>query len=158
MSLIDPFDAINKNDNDKLKLECNLSALNSLNEYNCTPLMIAVQCNKIKICEILIQKKVNCNFQNIFHETPLFVAINMCHIEIIKLLIPVTNCNIQNLNGYTALMCAVINEAIPIDILSELIKFTNCNITNNLKNNALMIAKNLNRNDVITLLVPHTSL
>jgi len=74
--------------------------------------------------------------------------------EIVELLIPHTNCNIQNNEDNTALMTASYEGH--TEIVKLLIPHTNCNIQNNRGNTALILASYKGYAEIVKLLIPCT--
>ncbi len=97
--------------------------INAKNPEGWGALHYAVQNRDIAVVHLLLsEKNINVNITNFYNVTPLHMAANNCHLEIVKALIAAkADINIKRKDGLTALLLAAqhVNSAIIIFLLQQ---------------------------------------
>lgn len=123
-----------------LKMNANVHAKDNEGD---SVLMYALKYENINsICKIL-KMDVNVHHQNNFGETVLMCAIKYSLLDVVSILLDYNDIdyNIQDNDGYSVLMVAIINK-MPLDIIKKITAKNNINVNikNNTNNTALMYA------------------
>jgi len=106
--------AVDIGNKDIVRLLCERgSYLHGRNDNHETPLAVAVSKKNIQVVNILLDKSANVNITDSFGNSPLHVAVANGDLEICKLLLEKgknIELDLQNIEGYTPFMLALINN------------------------------------------------
>ena len=92
--------------------------INTKNTFGQTPLILAAELGKLKMVKLLLDKHANPHIKSNFGETALMFACLSGHVDVVKELLPISNVNEKNSDGFTALELILIrfdSETIPED-------------------------------------------